>query len=1408
MKKIVTIVIIGILFLSMLPILELAAKAEQSEAYLTNFLQLTTNPMRDRSPICSPDGSKIAYFAFDSSNWYRHIWTMNPDGSGKTQITFGGVIDETGDYSPDGTEIVFMRYRGNELLDLYIMNADGSDIRQLTSIGLSHHRPRWSHDGQRLAYAYGSYTTSDDMWEIHLMNIDDSNDVTVFSSDLRGMWLNAYWSADDSKILCNNYDGIWLVDTYPPYNKVHILTTTVPVIDMVYSPDGQYILYSQSEIGQYQDLYLIDSNGNFIAQLTNDASIEYQFDWSPDGQYIVFGSKRSGNDDIWRAKIITPSNLVGYWKFDEGSGNSASDSSGNGNTGTLVNAPQWVSGISGSALSFDGVASFVNIPSSSSLVVHGDQVAVEMWIKPAITLDYSTPTMDPLTKGNEYAFALNHEDRGNPNRDGKMRFWIGIATPDYFVPECVETVTDRWMANTWYHLAGTYDGISLRIYVNGILENSRPVSGNLWTQEPNFIEYPLSIAAYTWGMPYIGNLFFFNGAIDEVKIYSCARTAEEVLNDYNSVKVAIPWRDDFNYNSRNEMKTAGWSLEHEELINVGGGVLTLDDDGSAMARSFFRNFASSIYDFKAETKAKWTGRTYGSLLLFVETERHKYSLHLDGYYPNYAFVRDRMEDEIRFDGYVPEFNTWLTMGFEKRGNTVLLYQDDRVIYTYIDPDEGPDALTGVGIAPGWISANQYDYISVATPSQPDFDISVSPESQIAQPDSSAYYHIVITSKNGFSSSVTLTASFSPSPLNYGYHLLPAIVTPTPNGQATATLEFDTYTDTPLKTYTITITATGGGISKSNSTRLNVERSLEVPYQNQGYAQWCSPTSMAMVLRYYGYAFHSWNYAKAKHLSTDQGVRIEEMKPYIDDNYKDLTAKVGYYGLLTKSVVLDDIRSNLTFGFPVIIQLGKLVWGLPSTEGHAVVATGFNETGLFINDPSGALFIEEGFLHLTSTDPKYPKSWIHAYVDWSDIYQFIRTAPFASIMTIQGTPRLADNLGSIYVTSRIGVVFYHPGDGQGGALTQDYYSLHLNKGLIWMKNYSKQQKWEIKEDNVIASDCNALFVSLGVANSGSMTQSFKFYLDILDSKGVVQPLMPRPIDNLAGFKEDKESASGGFIDVSQFLTKGVQYRLDLYLRDSSDKVVDHFQSEPFYWVEATKAKLTENKKHLYLHAYDEQGNHIGLNYTSGQIELGIPDSYYFDDGNGTITILVPKIIGLQLLVDAKYAEEPIESYNLTVTMNSDVGFYSQTYSGNIAVGDKQTFTTEASETSLTLYLNADVDTDPNTLNLVSKGEPITVHIALPKGIDLSSIDVSSILLNETILVKPSAPVTIGDYNNDGVPDLMVKFERSQVINCVLAHVPNSAKFMVTTLTVTGYLNDGTAFRGSDTIRIIFSKPIAK
>lgn len=119
------------------------------------------------------------------------------------------------------------------------------------------------------------------------------------------------------------------------------------------------------------------------------------------------------------------------------------------------------------------------------------------------------------------------------------------------------------------------------------------------------------------------------------------------------------------------------------------------------------------------------------------------------------------------------------------------------------------------------------------------------------------------------------------------------------------------------------------------------------------------------------------------------------------------------------------------------------------------------------------------------------------------------------------------------------------------------------------------------------------------------------------------------------------------------------------------------------------------------------------------------------------------------------------------------------------------------------IQATAGIDPNTLNLRSKGKWITAYIEFPEGYDVHDINVSSILLNDTIPVDPSVPTAIGDYDNNGIPDLMIKFDRAEVISYILDNIDIEERFATVTLTITGYLYDGTPFQGSNTIKIIYS-----
>jgi parallel beta-helix repeat protein len=113
------------------------------------------------------------------------------------------------------------------------------------------------------------------------------------------------------------------------------------------------------------------------------------------------------------------------------------------------------------------------------------------------------------------------------------------------------------------------------------------------------------------------------------------------------------------------------------------------------------------------------------------------------------------------------------------------------------------------------------------------------------------------------------------------------------------------------------------------------------------------------------------------------------------------------------------------------------------------------------------------------------------------------------------------------------------------------------------------------------------------------------------------------------------------------------------------------------------------------------------------------------------------------------------------------------------------------------INATVDIQPQALNLRSKGKWITAYIELLEGYNVQDINVSTIMLNGTIPVDLDASVGIGDYDKDGVEDLTVKFNRTQVVEFMLSQ---GVRFGDVTLTLTGELYDGTPFEGKTIISV--------
>lgn len=196
--------------------------------------------------------------------------------------------------------------------------------------------------------------------------------------------------------------------------------------------------------------------------------------------------------------------LVAAYSFNEATGAAVADSSGNGNTGSIANATRTLAGKYGGALVFDGTTALVTIADSASLRLT-TAMTLEAWVNPSTV---SSAWRDVIYKGDsDYYLEGTSAPSGLPAMGGTFS-----SNPLYG--------TEALTTNTWSHLAATYDGATVRLYVNGSQVASRSQTGAIPTSAS-----PLQIG----GDSIYGQ--FFSGAIDEVRVYNVALTLAQIQAD-------------------------------------------------------------------------------------------------------------------------------------------------------------------------------------------------------------------------------------------------------------------------------------------------------------------------------------------------------------------------------------------------------------------------------------------------------------------------------------------------------------------------------------------------------------------------------------------------------------------------------------------------------------------------------------------------------------------------------------------------------------------------------------------------------------------------------------------------------------------------------------------------------------
>ncbi|ESS72439.1 PDK repeat-containing protein [Methyloglobulus morosus KoM1] len=240
----------------------------------------------------------------------------------------------------------------------------------------------------------------------------------------------------------------------------------------------------------------------------------------------------------------TNTGLVAAYGFEEASGTTVVDASGNGNNGVMTNAVRVAPGKFGNALQFNGTNALVKINDSASLKLTTG-MTLEAWVMPSAI---NNLWKDVIEKGDDNYFLMATSNRSSVPVGGGT---FGEINGTSALP-----------VNTWTHLAVTYDGVTQRLFVNGAQVSSIARTGNIATSTG-----PLQIG----GDSIYGQ--YFNGYIDEVRVYNRALAQTEIAADKDRAIGAVTSKvlmGDTKVESFANYKTQGVALAHQVVPTISG----------------------------------------------------------------------------------------------------------------------------------------------------------------------------------------------------------------------------------------------------------------------------------------------------------------------------------------------------------------------------------------------------------------------------------------------------------------------------------------------------------------------------------------------------------------------------------------------------------------------------------------------------------------------------------------------------------------------------------------------------------------------------------------------------------------------------------------------------------------------
>jgi len=206
--------------------------------------------------------------------------------------------------------------------------------------------------------------------------------------------------------------------------------------------------------------------------------------------------------------------LVGYWSFEYYNSSGIYDNSTYDNFGAFnggLSTSDITTGKYGHGLRFDGSNDYINSGNDESLNIT-DEITIEAWVKPIITGQHGI-IGGSSSYGGSYQLYLRNQT------NAMVGFWFNDGT------QRKTLIRGNVQNNVWTHIVAVYDGVNMIIYINGIPYSGTPITG---TETVNYDGVKIGY------IPWVALPNYFNGIIDEVRIYNRALSDEEIKASYNN----------------------------------------------------------------------------------------------------------------------------------------------------------------------------------------------------------------------------------------------------------------------------------------------------------------------------------------------------------------------------------------------------------------------------------------------------------------------------------------------------------------------------------------------------------------------------------------------------------------------------------------------------------------------------------------------------------------------------------------------------------------------------------------------------------------------------------------------------------------------------------------------------------